>query len=335
MVPMCPEDMVEHRVEISELIESMDAGREHYVYTVYIGADYLKLRQLDDSPRVFRGTIRTVYEEEFPARFCVKQCEKYVAELKKLYAEFINNGISWHTVCAPYIYKMYDVFITETGCPNEEEIAEINVDFEEYASEVEYDRVPIWNINTLEIKTSSYPDFALDNIHYLHVIYESRLDVKKDYLVAGNIPLWDVSMINGELRIQCDENAPVNWILREFSYEKGMITSGYQQFHNTGGALSKPIHTIAEAKCFVSSLGYDNYLKLTDIRPENKISRDESYDMDAFLLEEIRHRKGEEKLQFIFEPVEPGNVFNRDIMSYLVSRLQLIYPEYLCRGILK
>lgn len=114
-----------------------------------------------------------------------------------------------------------------------------------------------------------------------------------------------------------------------------MITSGYQQFHNTGGALSKPIHTIAEAKCFVSSLGYDNYLKLTDIRPENKISRDESYDMDAFLLEEIRHRKGEEKLQFIFEPVEPGNVFNRDIMSYLVSRLQLIYPEYLCRGILK
>lgn len=316
-------------------MESMDAGREHYVYTVYIGADYLKLKALDDAPRVFRGTVRTVYEEEFPARFCVRRCDKYIGELKKLYAEFINNGVSWHTVCAPYIYKMYDVFITETGCPNGEEIDRISVDFEEYASEVEYDRVPMWNISTLEIKTSSYPDFALDNIHYLHTIYESRLDVKKDYLVAGDIPLWDVSMLNGELRIQCDESAPVNWVLREFSYEKGMITPGYRQFYNTGGGMDRPIHTIAEAKRFVDSLGYDDCLQLTDIRLDSKASRDESYDMDAFLMEEIRHRRCGERLLFVFEPADAGNVLNRDIMSYLVSRLQMIYPEYLCRGILK
>lgn len=335
MVPMLREDMEEKKVEIAELMESMDAGREHYVYTVYIGADYLKLKALDDAPRVFRGTVRTVYEEEFPARFCVRRCDKYIGELKKLYAEFINNGVSWHTVCAPYIYKMYDVFITETGCPNGEEIDRISVDFEEYASEVEYDRVPMWNISTLEIKTSSYPDFALDNIHYLHTIYESRLDVKKDYLVAGDIPLWDVSMLNGELRIQCDESAPVNWVLREFSYEKGMITSGYRQFYNTGGGMDRPIHTIAEAKRFVDSLGYDDCLQLTDIRLDSKASRDESYDMDAFLMEEIRHRRCGERLLFVFEPADAGNVLNRDIMSYLVSRLQMIYPEYLCRGILK
>ncbi len=335
MVPMLREDMEEKKVDIAELMESMDAGREHYVYTIYIGADYMKLKALDDVPRVFRGTVRTVYEEEFPARFSVRRCDKYIGELKKLYAEFINNGVSWRTVCAPYIYKMYDVFITETGCPNGEEIDRINVDFEEYASEVEYDRVPMWNINTIEIKTSSYPEFALDKIHYLHTIYESRLDVKKDYLVGGDIPLWDVSMLNGELRIQCDENAPVNWVLREFSYEKGMITPDYRQFYNTGGGMDRPIHTVAEAKRFVGSLGYDDCLRLTDIRLDDKTLRDESYDMDAFLLEEIRHRRCKERLQFVFEPVDAGNVLNRDIMSYLVSRMQIIYPEYLCKGSLK
>lgn len=335
LVPMCMEDMHEHPFDIARFRECQEAGLGCYAYTVFMNADYLKIKSMDGDGRRFCGTVKTTYGEEYKARFQVKKCRKYIDMLGKLYGEFINNGIPWRTVCAPYLYKLYDVYIIGTDCPDEEEIDTIHVDFEEFADNVCYQYVPLWNISSVEVMTSSYPKFVLDKIHYLHTIFATKLDSKKDYLISNQVRLWDVSRQNGELRIQCDEKEPVNWTLREFFYEKSMMEPGLPVFDNKGNTGRESIHTVAEARHYVLRLGYGEYLRLDDIRLDDGSLREETYGMDAFITEEIRQRDDRRKLYFVFTASDGRNVLNRDIMSYLVSCMQLIYPEYQCIGSIK
>lgn len=335
LTPMCMDDMQEQKFELAKFRECQESGLDCYVYTVFINADYLKIRCMDGGGRKFCGRVKTVYGEEYNARFQVKKCCKYIEMLRKLYSEFVNNGIPWRTVCAPYLYKMYDVCIIDTDCPDEEEIDTINVDFEEFADNVCYQYVPLWNINNVEIMTSSYPEFVLDKIHYLHTIFASKLDAGKDYLISNNIRLWDVSRQNGELKIQCDEKEPVNWSIREFSYEKSMSETSLPVFHNRGNTGRGNIHTVAEARHYVLRLGYGEYLQLEDVRLDDGSLREETYGMDTFITEEIRQSGDRRKLYFVFAVSDGRNVLNRDLMSYLVSCMQLIYPEYQCIGTIK
>lgn len=334
MSPMCPEDLTERKIQIGELLEALKAGEAYDVYTVYLHTDVLKQKSLRQEERVFGGTVKTSYGE-YPAHFRVKPCMKYIELLRLLYREFLNNGIAWKTVCAPYLYKMYDVSVMDAECPEDEEIEEIVIDFEELAPFVRYDIVPMWNIRTVERKTSSYPDFCLDRIHYLHCIYETKLDPDKDYLIAGELPVWNVSRIGGELQIQCDEENPVSWQLREFCYEPEMKDSDYPRFGNAGQGSGQPVHTVAEARRFADGLGYSAFLKLYEVRAGDETPGGDAYQMDSFIIDEIRQTREGKNLDFIFEAADREYLFNGDIMSYLVSRFQLLYPEYRCRGFLR
>lgn len=334
MSPMCPEDLTERNIQIGELLETLQAGEAYGIYTVYMHTDVKKQRSLWQGDRVFGGIVKTTYGE-YPAHFRVKQCMKYIHMISSLYREFLNNGIPWKTVCAPYLYKLYDVSVIDAECPEDEEIEEIVIDFEELAPYVRYRFVPMWNIRTVERKTSSYPDFCLDRIHYLHCIYETKLDPDKDYLIAGELPLWNVSRINGELQIQCGEENPVSWQLREFSYEPEIKDSDYPRFGNAGQGSGQPVHTVAKARQFVDELGYSKFLKLYEVRAGEETPGGETYPMDSFIMDEIRQTREGKNLDFIFEPADREYIFNGDIMSYLVSRLQILYPEYRCRGFLR
>ena len=35
---------------------------------------------------------------------------------------------------------------------------------------------------------------------------------------------------------------------------------------------------------------------------------------------------------FDFSPVDEANILNRDILSFIMSEIQYIYPEYKCEG---
>ena len=51
----------------------------------------------------------------------------------------MQNAVSWNTVCAPYLYKFFDVKIVKTQCPADEMIQKITVDFEEYKQYAHFD----------------------------------------------------------------------------------------------------------------------------------------------------------------------------------------------------
>ena len=58
----------------------------------------------------------------------------------------------------------------------------------------------------------------------------------------------------------------------------------------------------------------------------------ETYSMNDFILDEIREGEYEKRLVLLFRKKSALTFLLRDIMSFLVSEVQLMYGEYRCEG---
>lgn len=64
-----------------------------------------------------------------------------------------------------------------------------------------------------------------------------------------------------------------------------------------------------------------------------KISvKKETYSVDDFILDELRTGKNQQILLVDFRAKQPDFYLNRDIMSFLISILQMYFLEYKCYG---
>lgn len=333
MVPMRAEDMESHEIRTQEMLEALEQGKAYQIGTVFVYADYSVIRDIEHADRKYRAQVITEYGE-YPAYVRLEKNNEYLDMIKGLYQEFMNNGIEWKTVCAPYLHKIFDIEIVSAECNKEEPIQQIKVYFEEYEQFIRYHYVPLWNIRKISAKTSAYPSFCLDRIHYEHCIYGNKLKQTSDYLVSGDRRLWSVYRAGGDLYIQCDEEHSVNWELYEFIHEP--ITGQFTMpvMRNEGSVRKKFIRTVAEAKNYVEHMQCEKYIQLKNISQDFHTGRNETYHCDEFLMEEILKTPQSPVLYFEFESADKGNVLVKDIMSYVVSRLQLMYPEYLCKGVL-
>ena len=58
----------------------------------------------------------------------------------------------------------------------------------------------------------------------------------------------------------------------------------------------------------------------------------ETYPMNGFILDEIRENEYRKHLLLLFRKKGGQDFLIRDIMSFLVSEVQLLYGEYMCEG---
>lgn len=333
MFPMRMKDMEEQEIQVEDLLSALKLGKDYTIYTVFVQADYKQIKELEKLERKFSALIKTEYGE-YPATVRLRKNREYIDMIKELYYEFVNNGIQWKTVCAPYLQKMFDVQIVDAQCPEDERIEKITVSFEEFEPCVKYNYVPLWNIRNIAMKTSAYPTFCLDQIHYEHCIFGGKLKPENDYLVAGKKQLWNISRRDGDLYIECDEKTAVDWIIREFCYETSMKQYELPLMKSELSLSGRHIRTIAEAKRYVSEMNCGAYVELKDINQNPHIQEDETYDCDDFIMDEIRKSVQAPELYFEFTTCDKESILTRDMMSYVVSCLQLSYPEYHCKGIL-
>lgn len=333
MFPMCIEDLEAQELNVTDLIETVKQGIDYKICSVFLETDYAEIRKIERTRRVFRAVVKTDYGE-YPANVRLTKNNKYLDMIKELYQEFVNNGIEWKTLCAPYLHKIYDIQMISTECPENENIEEIYVLFEEFEPYIKYNYVPIWNIRNIKLKTNAYPEFCLDRIHYEHCIAGAKLKDKCDYLVAGNRQLWSVSRREEDLYIQCDEKLPTEWILREFCYESGRRYYELPLMKNIPSISSRAVRTIAGAKALVKDMECDEYIELIDINQNLHEQDDETYECNGFMVDEIRNNIDGPSLYFEFKACDADSILSRDIMSYVVSQFQLVYPEFKCKGIL-
>ena len=336
MVPMNYADLNETIIDTGELQDALGQGLPYKIMTIFVQMDYSELRRIEREKRVYKAVVYTE-DGEYSADVILQKNISYQQQIKEVYYAFETTGTEWKTVCMPYIAKFFDVYITATQCPADEDIEGIKVNFEEYESKIIYDFIPMWNVRILEENTSAYPDLALDRIHYEHCIFGNRINEERDYLIATeDEKLWEVFRKDGDLHIVCDEETPRKWRLFEIGYDAWKqqydmpIFGNY--WHRKAGY--RCIHTMAELRKTVAELGYEKYMILQDIRRVDGIYTEPrlTYSMDSFIEDEIRIGANRSKLIFKFKATDKEFYLNRDIMSYILSRIQWQLPEFECIG---
>ena len=58
----------------------------------------------------------------------------------------------------------------------------------------------------------------------------------------------------------------------------------------------------------------------------------QTYPMDDFILDELRTEKAGTSMTLTFSSRRPDHFLTLDIMSFLVSQVQSLFPEYICQG---
>lgn len=334
MVPMLSDDMKETTIDVVALKEEIENQNMFYLFPVFVKLDYQTICKLEYRKEKFKATIKTEHGE-YEGTVLLKKNTTYLNLVESLYHAFIANGIPWNTICAPYLYKIFDVMLYSMEAIPKEEILEVKISFEEYEPFIFYHMVPIWNLTRKTEKSSTFPIPCKDKVGYEHIIYKERLDKDKDYLIlTDEIPLNYVNRRNEDLVIMCDKEWNDEWELLEFSYEpfeysKEPIFSNLVK-NNTH---KRRVRTKGEIQKFLRDLCVLEYLELQEVNVFHEDGKsDVTYSLDSFIQDEIILKENQTVLQLSFKRKEADNYLNEDILSYAISRVQREFPEFRCVG---
>jgi hypothetical protein len=341
LLPMQPEDLRPTRVDAEALLTSLKDRKPFFLYTVFLQADHLEVCRFDHPERKFRGVIKT-RNNEYTARFHVRRNLEYRRKIEDLYRIFELNYLPWRSICAPYLYKLFDVYIDEIENGNDREsIEEAVVDFEEYAPAVRYNQVPLWNLDTATMRTSTYPEPCVDKINYEHRIFRQELKESARYLVTNpDVRVANIRWINGGLLITCPQEETLTWKMYQCNPQgkqaypnRPMSNAKLASFADTlMGAFRQPVKTKLELSRLIQACGFDSDLTFTGVELVANFPDKETYMVDDFIRDELRTGSWETAMRLDFQPTDYDFYLNRDIMSFLVSVVQRRFPEYECCG---
>ena len=347
LFPMDESDLEPQDVVVEDMLASVKEQKPFYLFTCFIAEDYLDLKKLLAENRVFHGIIENEYGET-AADFIIKPNTRYLKQIEELYAVTVLNQLPWRTVNCPYLYKLFDVYVT--GIETWEEQVHVNkviVEFDEFSDNVKYNVIPIWNARPVQILGNSYPQPALERGYYEHYLYRSQFKEDSEYLLRrSDWTLRGVRRLDGDIYILADGETPGDWEFFEFRpapekswYSYPLMLNGQNDTFsgNMIASYGMRIKTRGEVVRFFESFPGAKGLELVniDIR-ENPRRRGkeniETYSMEQFIEYEFRSGNWDRAMVLSFSPKDPDSYLNRDIMSFLITELQHYFPEFECMG---
>ena len=345
MHPMKQEDTEKKEIPYEDVRKALKEHEEYRLYSIFLQASASDIHGLLQSDREFYGLIKTA-NREYKGTFRIRKNDEYLDMVKELYYIFAANYQPWITVCEAYLTKMLDVYLCSAeNMPKNDVIKEIQIDFEEYSDRVRYEMFPLWNLKRMREKTSTYPEPSIDKTNYEHQIFSHRLNLECEYLVTDtDVEITNIRRVNGDLLISCPIDKPCDWNMYQVNKRNGkerylypVLSNQYKESFsgNITEMFRKSIKTKAEMARLIESFPYERYLRfrgmeITEEAPDGWESG--NYSMDGFIQDEIRIGKLGQVLNIVFAPVDEENYLNEDVMSFLVTQVQKIFPEYLCLG---
>ena len=347
LFPMDESDLEPKDVVVEEMLAAVKEQKPFYLFTCLIAEDYLELKKLLAEERVFHGIIENEYGET-AADFIIKPNTRYLKKIEELYAVTILNQLPWKTVNCPYLYKLFDVYVTGIETWDEEvQVKKITVEFDEFSDHVKYNVIPLWNARPVNILGNSYPQPALERGYFEHYLYRSQFKEDSEYLLRrSDWALRGVRRLDGDIYILADGETPGDWEFFEFRpapkkawYSYPIMANGQNDTFsgNMIASYGMRIKTRTEVVRFLESFPGARHLELADIDiRENPRRRGketiETYSMEKFIEYEFRSGDWERAMVLSFSPKDPENYLNRDIMSFLTTEIQHYFPEFECLG---
>ncbi len=345
--PMVEADMTHESPSAKDLQDSLSDTGSCRVLTVFYEADYLDCQKLlQDTNRLFRGVIQTK-NGQIPARFMIRKASRYARCIERLYKMFASNNLVWQTVNAPYINKFLDVYLVETedGRPIEGDMPiSFKVDFEEFSGQIRKNLIPVWNVKKHVVKADDFPVPVEDKLNYEYRFDLTKLGPSNGYLVDDEgMYVSSSKRVGNELRVVSPMERNLKWNLFVISKKQDAKTDQYHYPLMTNRVVDAfagrllnfcgtVVKTRAEIERVLGAYGLQSYIQYRSLEILDGVQPGESYEMNFFIRDEIRDPVSKKTLTLRFEPVKQSYFLNRDVMSFLVSQIQLMYPEYICAG---
>ncbi len=347
LTPILQEDMEAPVLDMGELKLRL-SEKDNTIMKVFFQCDYQTLQKLMKQKRTFSGVIKT-NKNEYSSKFYLEWNRDYTEEIYKLYLVFLKNGIPWKTVNAPYLSRMINIVIGNLpdGIGDKENITEIDIDFQEYASFIRYDYIPVWNVRQLLLESQGFPVPCEDHRNYEYTISIRNQGEENVYLVADeDLSIQHIRRKGDQLFITSMESKSKLWkVLMINPFQDKRIDQytypifsngrrdGFMERYQRKNAIT--IKTEAELIRYIEGFGLKDYIELTKYRIVDRQPQEESvtYSMNPFLVNEIRDVDAKKSLVLTFQATEKDSYLAIDIASFLVSEIQVLFPEYDCKGI--
>ena len=344
LFPLLEEDYNKRTSE--EILNDIFNKDKACIEKVFLKESYEELKNLyGDKDRTFTGEILTdtgSYEIEIILEFN----DNYIKAEQKLYDIFLENTINWRTINNPYSRKMFDIIVVGY----EQELEEIN-DFEkieyhleEFDEVVFKDYIPVWNIREVFQKGEGFPVPAQNTTNYDHYISVENLDLQNGYLVVPDgFNLISVKKKEEDIIITSDESNSNPWKLieivqnereKERDYDFTLLSNSKKSafINKLGNNNINRIRTKADLERIIHSYRDISGIKLEEIVIVDKEIEGGTYDYNVFIEDEIRQTNFKHTLLLKFS-TEFSDFLEYDIISFIVSEIQLLFPGYLCRGV--
>ena len=348
LFPMLSEDLHKPSIELSGLKDSLRDGKEIRLDTVFIQADYLECKEIADNREIYEGTLK-YGEGNYRIGVRLRQSKRYAAAVENLYKLFIANSIPWQTINAPYMFKMFDVILARIDIDDEASAgsaSDYTADFGKHSDKVKYGLVPVWNIQKLTMKSEDIPLATINKVNYEYVFDLSEEGTEHGYLADyHNTEIVSVRRENDTMTVTTPMPKGIVWSMYKVKKRTYFETENFR-YELMNNALDDSfaarmiahygtmVKTNAELQRLLEGYDVARYIRLESFQVIHGETTGETYEVNSFLTDEIRDIAISKTLLLKFRPTKPGSYILRDMMSFLTSQVQLIYPEFKCVGVL-
>ena len=346
LFPVFAEDLDEVQYDMEEIATKLAQDEEVKLFNIFMKCDYPEVKKLVDFPHTYRGTLRTNLDE-YEIKVCLKPDRRYLQEIVRLYHLFHKNGVCWKTVNLAYANRFFDVYLIQ--CDRElnskEEIKEITFDLAEYEEYKMTGMVLLWNIQRVSARSNGFPVAATDRVNYKHAISITKLGEDNGYLVDEKTDRFHyLTRSQSEIAVVCPEERATNWNLlkitrpsstQERAYLFHPVSNGHKSSFINNYAQRHPVAIRTKAEIFrilsAFEVSRDYKLEAIELSPCQE-TECFTYDMNFFISDDIRLASDKKIMTLKFKALN-DSFLRYDMVSFLVSVVQMFFPEYECQGV--
>ncbi len=340
LYPMQETDFFKKKFSITDIKYYLEEEGTFDIGNLYFGCSLQTLNKLKETIDMCDGKILTS-KGEYPAKFKVSFNDIYLNKLTEIYEAFKFNQKKWLPICTAYLMRFFKIELYQMDGDVEGEYEGIDIEFIKNYDCIQLDIFPTWNITKLSEPTSIYPKPVKEKMVYEHKIFSHFLNDTSTYFLASSNPdVLQVTRNKGDLLIRTPKEEAIEWALIEvkpFKHksQKGLILSNEYAYKVIDMFLQRyksSVKTKAELSRFLKNLPFTKYIEFKDfevVKFTNEVF--ETYNMDIFELDEIR-TEYEKTMILSFIKLDDEHILTSDFMSFYVTQVQKLFPEYKCVG---
>ncbi len=147
-----------NNLDEGHMIKAFKGGAPFLLESCYFDKDYNELEQFVTENRTFEGKLTDEKNQEYPFKFKLEHNKQYKIIEKELYQVFSANNLPWRTLNSPFIRKIFDVVVIDfpDSGASIKQIEKLDLIFgDDFSPYIKRNLVPVWNIKR-DSKTRRY-----------------------------------------------------------------------------------------------------------------------------------------------------------------------------------